>query len=200
MSAKMVLFVILLFLIVAVGSLGIWFRNHGFSAREEPAWYEKTLARHARRIVTPAGAKELKNPYPLTAESLNEAQEHWVAHCSSCHATDGSGKTMIGSNLYPKVPDMREAETQTLSDGELFYIISNGVRFTGMPAWGGEDSPQSIWELVAFLRRLPKLSAEERQLLENMARGETDTEVKTQQPRTAKRTHTHAPGTPRHKH
>ncbi len=193
MTWKTATALILVIVIAALGALAIWFQRHGFSAREEPAWYEKVLARHARRIATPAGAKELKNPHPLTDEGLVEAREHWVAHCSTCHALDGSGSTTIGRSLYPKAPDMRDTETQKLSDGELFYIISNGVRFTGMPAWGGEDSPQSIWELVGYIRRLPVLSPEEKLLLEKLQRGETG-EGKAAAPKP------HAPGTPPHKH
>jgi mono/diheme cytochrome c family protein len=195
MTGKTATALVLVLVIAALSALAIWFQRHGFSAREEPAWYEKTLARHARRIATPAGSKELQNPHPLTGESLVEAREHWVAHCSTCHALDGSGNTTIGRNLYPKAPDMRDMETQKMADGELFYIISNGVRFTGMPAWGGEDSAQSIWELVGYIRRLPALSPEEKLLLEKLQHGETD-EGKASAPKT----HKHAPGTPRHKH
>jgi len=195
MTGKKAAVSILLILIAGLGALAVWLHAHGFSAREEPAWYEKMLARHVRRIVTPAGAKALRNPHPLTEESLPAAREHWVAHRSSCHALDGSGNTTIGRNLYPKAPDMRDMETQKMSDGELYYIISNGVRFTGMPAWGGEDSPQSIWELVAFIRRLPQLSAQEKELMERMARGEGE-----QKTPGAAKTHSHAPGTPPHKH
>ncbi len=195
MTGKRATAVFLLVAIAALGALAVWFQRHGFSAREEPVWYEKVLARHARRIATPKGAKELKNPFPLTGESLLEAREHWVEHCSTCHALDGSGNTTIGRNLYPKAPDMRDLDTQKLTDGELFYIISNGVRFTGMPAWGGEDSPQSIWELVGYIRRLPALSPEEKLLLEKLQRGETSEEKAA-----APKTHTHTPGKPPHKH
>lgn len=86
---------------------------------------------------------------------------HFVEHCSVCHGVDGRGGTTFGRNMYPKVPDLTLADTQQLKDGELFYIVSNGIRFSGMPAFGGEDSPQEIWHLVAFLRRLPQLSPEE---------------------------------------
>jgi len=195
MTWKTATVLVLFIVIAALIGLAIWFQRHGFSAREEPAWYEKMLARHARRIATPAGAKELKNPHPLTDEGLVEAREHWVTHCSTCHALDGSGNTTIGRNLYPKAPDMRDLDTQKLTDGEMFYIISNGVRFTGMPAWGGEDSPQSIWQLVGYIRRLPALSPEEKLLLEKLQRGETG-EGKAAAPKT----HTHAPGAPPHKH
>lgn len=197
MSGKTAAAWALVIVMATLGALAIWFQRHGFSAREEPAWYEKVLARHARRIATPAGAKELKNPHPLTDESLVAAREHWVAHCSTCHALDGSGNTTIGRNLYPKAPDMRDLDTQKLADGEMYYIISNGVRFTGMPAWGEEDSAQSIWELVGYIRRLPALSPEEKLLLERLQRGESS-EGKAAAPKP--HSHTDAPGAPPHKH
>src|SRR2546429_9187868 len=76
----------------------------------------------------------------VSPEDLRDARLHFADHCAVCHANDGGGQTMIGSGLYPKPPDLRLAETQSLTDGELFWIIENGVRFTGMPAVsnGGE--------------------------------------------------------------
>lgn len=178
-----------------VAYLAVLIRQHGFSAREKPSRLEALLARHARRIATPAGAKGLKNPYQGTPESLAEAREHFVEHCSTCHGLDGRGDTPIGRNLYPKVPNMTDAETQRLTDGELFYIISNGVRFTGMPAWGSEDSPESIWDLVAFIRRMSQLTPEELRLMQGLA-SEPESEGKG----TASKPHTHAPGAHHHKH
>lgn len=80
-----------------------------------------------------------------------------------CHANDGSGQTEIGRNLYPKAPDMRGPATQSLTDGELFYIIHNGIRFTGMPAWGdnGADGDEDSWKLVHFIRHLPRMTEQE---------------------------------------
>lgn len=173
MKSKIMIAILLLFVAGAIAFF-FWFRNHGFSARAEPSWIEARLARHARRIATPAHAKETKNPFPATDANLAEACEHFVEHCSTCHGIDGRGNTIIGRNLYPKAPPMTDANTQQLTDGELFYIISNGVRFTGMPAWGGEDSPESIWALVAFIRRLPKLSPEEIKLMQEIAAGAGD--------------------------
>lgn len=181
--------------LAGVAYLAVQFRSHGFSAREAPAWFEKVLARHARKIATPAGAKKLRNPWPVTPESWAAGREHWVAHCSTCHGLDGRGNTAIGRNMYPKAPDMTNTETQRLTDGEVFYIISNGVRFTGMPAWGSEDSPQSIWELVAFIRRLPQLSPEELKLMQELATGSgSEGKGVTAKPRG------HAPGTAPHEH
>jgi mono/diheme cytochrome c family protein len=210
MSAKKITIIVVVLAVLAGAiSFVIWFRNRGFSAREKPSWIEAVLARQARKIATPADAKELKNPHPVTEASTAEAREHFVEHCSACHGSTGRGDTLYGRNLYPKVPDMTKADTQQLTDGELFYIISNGVRFTGMPAFGGEDNPESIWGLVSFIRRLPNLTPEEiKQLQETAEGGKTEMdETKGAQPEPAgskgkrpPKPHSHGPGTKPHGH
>jgi mono/diheme cytochrome c family protein len=151
--------------VLAVGAAlaGGWLLRQGFSAREEPSALEAFVARRLRRLAIPAGAREMKNPIPLTPEVLREARAHFADHCALCHGNDGSGNTDLGRNLYPPAPDMRQPQTQDLSDGELFFIIHNGIRFTGMPAWGPEDPDEDrdSWKLVHFVRHLPKLSPEE---------------------------------------
>lgn len=138
-------------------------RGHGFSARATPGPIETRVARSARGLAIPAEAARRASPEPQTADSLRAGLEHFADHCALCHANDGSGDTEIGRGLYPKVPDMRLPATQTLSDGELFYIIENGVPLTGMPGWGGGDAEgeKATWHLVQFVRHLPKLTPEE---------------------------------------
>ena len=175
---------------------GFYLVQHGFSASEKPSWFEEFLARHARRIATPASAKRLKNPESLTPEIFEEASSHWMEHCAGCHAPDGGGDALVGKNLYPQAADMKSPTVQGLTDGELFYIISNGIRFTGMPAWGGEDSPEDIWKLVLFIRHLPQLTPQE---LDAMKRGaEHEHEHETAQPG-APGGHEHGETTP-HQH
>jgi mono/diheme cytochrome c family protein len=207
-AKKIAVLVVILAVLAGVISFVIWFSNHGFSARENPSWIETVLARNARKIATPAGVKEMKNPDSVTETSTAEAREHFVEHCSVCHGSTGRGDTLYGRNLYPKVPDLTQADMQQLTDGELFYIISNGVRFTGMPAFGGEDSPESIWALVSFIRRLPKLTPEEIKQLQEMAEGgKTEMGEKSAVPepagskeKRAMKPHSHGPGTKPHSH
>lgn len=141
--------------------------TRGVSARDEPSGIERFVARTARSLAVPRSAKTLKNPVPTTSEVLTEARAHFADHCAICHANDGSGETTIGQNLYPKAPDMRLPDTQQLTDGELYYTIHNGIRLTGMPAWGNADEDIDSWKLVHFIRHLPKITAEE---LEEMKR------------------------------
>lgn len=137
--------------------------DYGFSAREEPTIVKELVARRLRYMSIPRAHSQAKNPVPLTPEVLARARAHFADHCASCHGNDGRGKTTIGQNLYPKAPDMWLPDTQSLPDGHLFYIINNGMRLTGMPAWGQntpEDDRQT-WELVHFIRHLPKITPSE---------------------------------------
>jgi mono/diheme cytochrome c family protein len=134
----------------------------GVTARDEPSALEARFARLARRLATPARARALENPVAGTPDVLADARAHWADHCATCHANDGSGDTQMGRNLYPKAPDMRRAATQSLGDGELYYIIKNGIRMSGMPAWGPPtDDDTESWALVAFIRYLPKATEQE---------------------------------------
>jgi mono/diheme cytochrome c family protein len=136
----------------------------GLSARDTPGATETRLAITLQRLAIPRGARALSNPMQASPELLVEARRHFADHCASCHGNDGSGATEIGQKLYPRVPDMRMAQTQNLSDGEIYYIIENGVRFTGMPAWGtGGTNDHDTWHLVLFIRHLPKLTDEDLQ-------------------------------------
>jgi mono/diheme cytochrome c family protein len=138
----------------------------GISARLEPSAAEVRLARAVRHWVIPSSAREARNPVPPGPRAIGAGLAHFADHCATCHGNDGSGRTALGRGLYPRAPDMRAPGTQGLTDGELFYIIENGVRLTGMPAWGGPDTAEGSWQLVHFIRHLPALTAEERARME----------------------------------
>lgn len=138
----------------------------GFSARAQPSVLEIMAARTAKRLAIPTDASDRKNPFLGTPDTLSEARAHFADHCAICHANNGSGETPIGRNLYPKAPDMRLQSTQQLSDGQIYYIIHNGVRLTGMPAWGSDEKDDDSWKLVLFIRHLPQLTPEEESEME----------------------------------
>jgi len=140
--------------------------HHGLSARATPTRLEAMMARGARHLAISSNARGLTNPITASAENLRDARIHFADHCATCHGNDGSGDTMLGRGLYPKPPDLRLPETQKLSDGELFWVIENGVRFTGMPAFSSPGSADDSWKLVLFLRHLPQLTTEERMEME----------------------------------
>ena len=160
-------------LLVAVAVIGTafsgWFIvGRGFSAKDEPTFIEAFVARRVRSLATPRAARDAKNPVMSSPEVMDEAMAHFADHCATCHANDGSGDTAIGKGLYPKPPDMRAAGTQGLTDGELFYIIHNGIRLTGMPAFGQSDEDTDSWKLVHFIRHLPSITSDELEKMKGM--------------------------------
>jgi mono/diheme cytochrome c family protein len=164
-------FLLLLGLAVLIGGIGLWyFVSSGVSAKEQPGRIEEFVAGRARNMAIARRAKSLTNPVEYSGEIIADGRAHFADHCAICHANDGSGDTSIGRGMWPKPPDLRLGRTQNLSDGELFWIIENGIRFTGMPAWstGTKDGETASWHLVHFIRRLPKLTPEELEEMESL--------------------------------
>jgi mono/diheme cytochrome c family protein len=156
-------------LLVVAGLVGgAYLVTTGLSAHSQPGTIEAVAARAVRGLAIRAHAGSTSNPVAGNDEAIAEGREHFADHCAICHANDGSGNIEIGQALYPKAPDMRLPATQSLSDAELFYIIENGVRFTGMPGWGTgtKEGETASWHLVHFIRHLPRVTPEEIEQME----------------------------------
>jgi mono/diheme cytochrome c family protein len=162
-------------LLVAVaallGATGLWyFMRSGVSAKEQPGRVEEFAARRVRNMAIGRRAAALTNPVKYSGEIVAAGRAHFADHCAVCHANNGSGDTPMGRGMWPKAPDLRLAATQDLSDGDLFWIIENGIRFTGMPGWGTgtKDGEEASWHLVHFIRRLPRLTPPELAEMESL--------------------------------
>ena len=161
--------IVIIVLAFAAGAILARRRAGGLSTRGAPTRVERIVARAMRRLATPRAARRAVNPVAFSPGVWSDARAHFADHCASCHGNDGSGDTALGRNLYPKAPDMRLAATQDLSDGEIYWIIENGVRLTGMPAWGtGGPDDSDTWKLVHFIRHLPHLTAEDLRIMSSL--------------------------------
>jgi mono/diheme cytochrome c family protein len=162
--------VIIVLVVVAATAGGLYLLvQQGFSARAQPSAVEAPIANTLRGWAVPARYRHMANPVTCSEETVAVGGAHWADHCATCHANNGSGDTMLGRGMYPKPPDMRQPGTQRQSDGELYYTIKNGVRLTGMPAFGEPgDQDTDSWKLVCFVRRLPLLSFEEVQQMKKL--------------------------------
>ena len=170
MRAKTVIWVVVTLLLVAAVGVGVTVIGRGFSARDQPSAVEAMAARMMRRLAVPRRAKSLANPVYPSDEVFTDARAHFADHCAVCHANDGSGDTAIGRNLYPEAPDMRLDATQSLTDGELYAIIQDGIRLTGMPAWGkeGDENDEDSWKLVHLIRHFKDLTPEHLKEMQRM--------------------------------
>jgi mono/diheme cytochrome c family protein len=133
-------------------------RRGGLAASDEPGRLERVVAARLVRLSIPADAEGQQNPFAADANAWRKAKDHYLDHCAVCHGDNGKGTTAMGANMYPPVPDLTGGEAQGRSDGAIFYIIQNGIRWTGMPAWKEEHSTDDTWMLVSFLRKLPTLT------------------------------------------
>ena len=161
--------VVIVTVLMLIGVLG-YARATGLRARVTPGALETRMARTVRSFGVSGRDRSRANPVPRSQEAIQGGLEHFADHCAVCHANDGSGAADFGRSLFPPAPDLRAAPTQGLTDGELFYIVENGIRFTGMPAFGTgtADGEVETWKLVHFIRHLPRLSDDERARMETL--------------------------------
>ena len=131
-------------------------------ARNQPSKLETEVATYLLRHSVPASAKAMANPLGAHPDPAAIAAGHalFTKKCETCHAYDGGGRTEIGSNAFPRVPALRPL-LASMSDGEIFYHIRNGIRNTAMPAWDFPDA--QVWQLVSYIRNLPVVAARQQQ-------------------------------------
>jgi mono/diheme cytochrome c family protein len=131
----------------------------GCTAGKSPSQGETSVANAAKDVAIPLEAGKMKNPVPETNEAVSQGQEVFLGSCAQCHGADARGDTNVGRNMYPPAMDLTSTHVQHWSDAELFWIIQNGVRLTGMPAWKSNISEDDTWKLVRFIHKLPDLAA-----------------------------------------
>ena len=134
--------------------------SRGFRASSTPGTWETALARYLRDFTIPRAERRRTNPFAGDENALQQGRQAFLARCAFCHGIDGRGATPIGANQYPRVPDLRLPATQRLSDGDIHYIIENGVQLTGMPAMHSQSSSES-WKLVAYIRNFRSVTPRE---------------------------------------
>jgi mono/diheme cytochrome c family protein len=113
---------------------------------------DRSVVNHSQEIHPPS----LQDPALVQA-----GLQGYHAMCFTCHAAPGHEASEIGQGLNPKPPKLEARRTQARSDAELYWIIKNGLRMTGMPAFGPTHDEKTLWSLVAFLRQLPKTDQQE---------------------------------------
>ncbi|MEE8439203.1 MAG: cytochrome c, partial [Micropepsaceae bacterium] len=125
-------------------------------ARTEPSQLEVQIATWLLRASVPQEARRAVNPFGSDPASAAAGGVLFQQKCEICHAYDGGGRTEIGAGQFPRTPTLRSMNMASISDGEIFYHIRNGIRNTGMPAWDMPD--EELWQLVAFIRDLPSVA------------------------------------------
>jgi mono/diheme cytochrome c family protein len=148
----------LVIIVLAAGGVAYAVVRRGLAADRPPSRLEAAIARRLVLLAMPTATRAMENPHAGDPDSWRHAADHFADHCAVCHGADGRGKSELGPRMYPPVPDLSSADVQRMSDGALFAIIQNGVRWTGMPAFGAEHDADETWRLVSFIRHVPHVA------------------------------------------
>lgn len=141
---------------IALAAGGWALVRDGVSARSRLSPLEERVMYQVRLAVVANAATDQANPYG-SADAWRAAAGAYLDECAVCHGPAGRGDAPLGSRMYPPAPDLTWSGTRGLSDGELYHVIAEGIRLTGMPAMAGHKSTDEIWQLVSLVRRLPDL-------------------------------------------
>ena len=141
--------------VITVGALYQWLLPGLSSARTEQGAVETSIATWLLHASVPEKDKARINPLGADPAEIAAGSALFKQKCEVCHAYEGSGKTEVGSGEHPRAPPLH-AIVASISDGEIFYHIRNGIKNTGMPAWNMPD--RQIWQIVAFIRHLPQVA------------------------------------------
>jgi mono/diheme cytochrome c family protein len=121
-----------------------------------PGNIESAVAREVKQKIT-IGGKDWKNPLPDTPENVKQGAEHFQHHCQICHGLDGHGTGVpFARKMDPPVPDLASKDIQSYSDGQLKWIVQNGIGPSGMPGWNGILEENEMWLVVDYIRHLPE--------------------------------------------
>jgi len=121
-----------------------------------PGSLERSVAKQVKQRVTVGGSHDV-NPLQPTAANIKAGEQEFQNYCTSCHSPDGKNTgVMFADRMSPPVPLLDSAEVQDYKDGQLKWIIANGIYPSGMPAWKGNLDDDQMWKIVTFIRSLPK--------------------------------------------
>jgi mono/diheme cytochrome c family protein len=124
-------------------------------ARQEPSHFENVLATRATHFFIRRSSRVGVPPPPENLQaSIEEGDKLFGTECAACHGDDGHKLTDAGRWMYPRAADLTSPDVQQYSDPELFWIVKNGIRLSGMPAFGEVESDEHIWNLIQFIRTL----------------------------------------------
>jgi len=145
---------IALFVVLAFLLAGIAFFSINLSAVEDPSALETWVANHAKRQLIRRSARHVMQDLQRNPDSVAMGGMQFRADCAVCHGSDGRTPTEIGKSMSPRAPDLGSAEVQAWSDAELFWIIKNGIKMTGMPGFGPMHPDERLWDLVHYVRQI----------------------------------------------
>ena len=155
MKRRILRIVVAMMLVTALGIVAL--AQIRLDALQEPSRFEIALATRAKHILIRRSSQEGIPPAPTNRQaSIEEGDKLFGTECGACHGLDGNKLTDAGRWMYPRAAQLASHEVQQYSDRELFWIVKNGIRLSGMPAFAKVESDEHIWNLVHYVKTLPR--------------------------------------------
>ena len=164
-------------LIAVAACVVFWTGSYNVAATNSAGPFERKLATFALNHAIQKRASVQSNPFSKP-EDIRAGLVHFKENCLDCHGAPGVEESEFGQGLNPPAPDLTLPVVQRMRDGELYWVVANGIRMTGMPAFSPTHKPDEIWKMVAFVRHMPEITQEEQQLLK-AGRGEEESHHET---------------------
>lgn len=158
--------------VAAVAAAGYFLVEHGyvdFGADRTPSRVESNVAMNAVDAWAQRNAGDQKNPLPANEENITAGATLYLNHCAGCHGLPSNPESQFQRSFYPPAPGFFR-DMPDMKDGEMFYVIKRGIRWTGMPAWSRTLNDEQIWQLVAFFDNMHKLPPAAEKVFEPVAR------------------------------
>jgi hypothetical protein len=130
--------------------------------------FEQSLFRIAMRRSVMAMSRRMSQPPRFTDDMVNDGFDHYEHMCGGCHGGPGIERSEIGKGLNPQAPDLADA-VPAWSPRQLFWIVKNGLKMTGMPSFGKTHDDNQVWSIVAFIEQLPGMSYQQYQQIKQQA-------------------------------
>jgi len=151
-----------LLILISVASVVIYAGLYNIAADTPHTQSAYWLLKKVRERSVTVRAADIAIPADLTDKRrIASGAAQYAEMCSECHLAPGMKRTEISQGLYPRAPQLWRGTS--LTPAEEFWIVKHGIKLTGMPAWGATHDDRLLWDVVAFLRKLPDLSPEEYQ-------------------------------------
>jgi len=115
---------------------------------------ERAYGDFAVSLASRFGGANQQNPVAQNGRALAAGRDAYTGSCAVCHGATGDGRGVFGTATYPNATDLTSRDAAEKSDGQTFWIIKNGLSFTGMPGFADQYSDQDIWSLVTYVRAL----------------------------------------------
>lgn len=145
--------------IVVGGAAGLGIALLGLlpvNANTPPPGWEKGIAMHAMDAAVARRAPKITNPFPPNEENISQGMKVYILNCAVCHGSSAKKDNVLGRSFYPPAPQFLE-DPADMPDNQNYWIINNGVRYTGMPGWRGTLKDDEIWKVVLFLDNMNNL-------------------------------------------